>query len=548
MMPPLLRPEAYNQGPDSDSDSESHALFDFDSAGFETQGLTTSSYVHRRYPPSSLSFISNLTSLLGHVLRRRGFQARGLTRSRGRTSTYRGLWSRRLILILQYPIAVIFALVLIAAAFRPSYTRPPVHYDELKRSVLGSKNPGRGNPRNESVYVAASIFDKGGSLVNGAWGNALLNLVDLLGSQNVFLSIYENDAGEQAEEALMGFRGRVPCANKIVYERHLSPDSIARVVLPDGSKRTKRIAYLAAVRNRALQPLDTPLKINYDKLLFLNDVVFDPIEAVQLLFSTNGDQHAKSSYLAACAVDFINPFKFYDTFATRDAEGYSMGVPFFPWFSAAGNGISRSDVLQGKDAVRVKSCWGGMVAFDASFFQAKSHIEGDYASPIGDHLSRNRSDSRMPVRFRGESDLYWEASECCLVHADLQRAAEQRMDSKDVGIYMNPYVRVAYSSSTLRWLATTRRVENLLSLPHRLINSLARMPRHNPRRTEVQGKEFKERVWVADPDSIAGGSFQEVNRVAESGGYCGFRTLQLMREAVRRGERNWETMAIPPGE
>ncbi|KAL8973073.1 MAG: hypothetical protein Q9183_000196 [Haloplaca sp. 2 TL-2023] len=445
-------------------------------------------------------------------------------------------------------IAVIFSLVLITAAFRPSYTNPPAHYDELKRSVLSSKNPGRGNPRNESVYIAASIFDRGGGLVNGAWGNALLSLIDLLGSQNVFLSIYENDAGEQAEEALMAFKGRVPCANKIVYERHLSPDSIAKVILPDGSKRTKRIAYLAAVRNRALQPLDTPLEVNYNKLLFLNDVVFDPIEAVQLLFSTNGDQHAKSSYRAACAVDFINPFKFYDTFATRDAEGYSMGVPFFPWFSAAGNGISRSDVLQGKDAVRVKSCWGGMVAFDASFFQVKSHIEGDYASPTNDHLSRNRSDSKMPVRFRGESDLYWEASECCLVHADLQRAAEQRMDSNDVGIYMNPYVRVAYSPSTLRWLAITRRVEKLYSLPHRFINSLARMPRHNPRRTEVQGQNFKERVWVADPDSIAGGSFQDMSRVAESGGYCGFRALQLMREAVRRGEKNWETMAIPPGE
>ncbi|KAL8874632.1 MAG: hypothetical protein Q9174_000037 [Haloplaca sp. 1 TL-2023] len=550
----LLRPEAYNRVPDSDSDSdsnsnsESHELFDVDSAGFETHGLTTPSYVHRRYPTSSLSFISYLISLLGHVLRRRSLQTRGLKRPRGRTSTYRGLWSRRLVLVLQYLIAIIFALVFITAAFRPSYTKPPVHYHELKKSVLASKNPGRGNPRNESIYVAASIYDKGGTLVNGAWGNALLDLIDLLGSPNVFLSIYENDAGEQAEEALMAFRDRVPCANKIVYERHLSPDSIARVVLPDGSKRTKRIAYLAAVRNRALQPLDTPLEVRYEKLLFLNDVVFDPIEALQLLFSTNHDQHGRSSYLAACAVDFINPFKFYDTFATRDAEGYSMGVPIFPWFSAAGKGISRSDVLQSKDAVRVKSCWGGMVAFDASFFQARSNIGGAYAFQVDDHLNRNRSDATLPVRFRGESDLYWEASECCLVHADLQRAAEQRMDSEDVGIYMNPYVRVAYSSATLRWLAITRRVEKLFSLPHRLVNSLARMPRHNPRRTEVQGKDFKERVWVADPDLAAGGSFQEVNRVAESGGYCGFRTLQLMREASRSGEKNWETMTIPPGE
>lgn len=105
-----------------------------------------------------------------------------------------------------------------------------------------------------------------------------------------------------------------------------------KVTLPDGTERIKRIAYSAEVRNQALQPLEES-DIVYDKILFRDDVLFDPIDAAQLLFSTNVNEHGhgKASYHAACAVDFINPFMFYDTFATRDIEGYSMSVPFFPW-------------------------------------------------------------------------------------------------------------------------------------------------------------------------------------------------------------------------
>ncbi|KAL8977987.1 MAG: hypothetical protein Q9177_006518 [Variospora cf. flavescens] len=534
-MPQLNRPEEYNLASRSSSDLNHVGL---DSADFESQGLTTSSYVHRRHTSSSFSLIKSLPFVFADAIRRRGFQTRGLPRPRRHR---RGSYARRLFLLVQCLAATTFALIFITAVFAPSYTKPPSHYDALRRRILTSKNYGRGNLDNEKIFIAASIYDKGGHLVNGAWGHALLNLVDLLGNRNVFLSIYENDAGEPAKEALLKFKDRVHCPNDLIFERHVSLKTIPSVVLPDGSQRTKRVAYLADVRNRALRPLDKPSRVQYDKLLFLNDVVFDPIEVTQLLFSTNADENGESSYLAACAVDFINPFKFYDTFATRDAEGYSMGVPFFPWFSSAGKGISRRDVLEGRDAVRVKSCWGGIVAFDAGFFQATSSTD----EPPSNNTQIATADSILPIRFRAESDLYWEASECCLVHADLQRASHRGLDDEDVGIYINPYVRVAYGTRTMWWLRFTRRIEKLYTLPHSLINHLAGMPRYNPRRTETGGKHFKERVWVSDKGSVAGGSFEQVSRVAESGGYCGFRTLQLIRNTVRKGEKNWETMPVP---
>ena len=141
----------------------------------------------------------------------------------------------------------------------------------------------------------------------------------------------------------------------------------------------------------------------FDKLLFINDVIFDPIEAAQLLFSTNMDSTGRTNYGAACAVDFINPFKFYDRFATRDLDGYNMGIPFFPWFTAAGTATSRSDAIAGSDAVRVRSCWGGMAAFEAKWFQELQPIRS---------LRRNKSKpptslNTTALSFRYEKDTFW---------------------------------------------------------------------------------------------------------------------------------------------
>jgi hypothetical protein len=144
--------------------------------------------------------------------------------------------------------------------------------------------------------------------------------------------------------------------------------------MPTGEKRTKRIAFLAEVRNRALRPLAAEGAGRFDKLLYINDVMFKPVDAINLLFSTNVDASGRSQHGAVCAVDFINAFKIYDRFATRDFEGYDMGIPFYPWFTDAGGGSSRQDVFDQKDAVRVRACWGGMTAFEAKWFVESQDI------------------------------------------------------------------------------------------------------------------------------------------------------------------------------
>ncbi|KAG7005547.1 hypothetical protein G7Y79_00019g047270 [Physcia stellaris] len=511
--------------------SESDGQFELDESDFETQGLTSNSY----NPPRSQSHFQSIIDLLPLRITKLLTRRRLWRKSRRRPGrSLLGcpiILGRRTRLAFNSVTGIIIVLITLTAIFRPSYTNPPAHYASLRKRIIASEDYGRGNSDNQKIFIAASIYDKRGHLVNGAWGRSVLELLNILGNRNTFLSIYENDSGKEAQEALEDFGKKVQCNSALVYEEHMPLDNIPKVTLPDGSKRTKRIAYLAEVRNKALKPLEDS-DISYDKVLFLNDVIFDPIDAAQLLFSTNANDHGKSSYHAACAVDFINPFKFYDTFATRDFEGYSMGVPFFPWFSNAGNGLSRQDVLDGKDAVRVKSCWGGMVAFDAKYLQAPipqssnetveerniltsdEEVEED---EIGKDLpGPKQSDLNQPIRFRSEPDLHWEASECCLIHADLIEASQE-----DTGIYQNPFIRVAYGSWTLWWLRFTRRFERLYTIPHTMIDHLVGLPWPNPRR--------------------------EVNKDAidtEVGGYCGINTLQLLRETQRSGEKNWETVQV----
>lgn len=427
-------------------------------------------------------------------------------------------------------------MVIVGAIFFPSYTQLPPHYAELRQRAHASRELGRVNAGDQKIFIAASIYDKGGKLAGGTWASNVLDLIELIGPQNAHLSIYMNDSGPEAKEALSKLEARVPCEHTLVFEDHVQIDEMPHIRLPDGTTRVKRIAYLAEVRNRALIPLENS-NITYDKVFYLNDVVFDPVDAAQLIFSTNTGEDGAADYRAACAVDFINPFKFYDTFATRDAEGYSMGLPFFPWFGATGSETSNGDVLRGTDAVRVRSCWGGMVSFDARFFQARP----GHPAP---HTAGAYSPSRLssPYRFRAEQDQYWDASECCLIHADIQNP-----DPSNSGIFMNPFVRVAYDVKTLSWLRFTRRFERLYTPIHFLLDILVSLPHYNERREEEPWQEVIEKVWVPDATSPDGGEFQELPRLASHSEFCGRRSLAVMKEDITEGERNWETLPVPHG-
>lgn len=533
----LLHPDEYELGTRSSLDSQ--GTFDLDEADFESQAIPRFRRLSSRWP-----FLSRLLSSTYS-----GYQrlrpSRPFVSTSTRPTCLRRFLVRRACFYLHVVAGIIFALVIFTSIFRPSYTRPPSHYASLRDAVQKSNLPGRGNPRSEKIFIAASLYDPDGGLAKGKWGADVLDLVNLLGPDNVFLSVYENDSGTEGERALREWEANVPCEKSVVFEDHLDLGGLSTVAIPDGSRRIKRIEYLAEVRNRALRPLEDNPRKRFDKLLYLNDIVFNPVDVLQLLFSTNAAEDGVARYRAACSVDFINPFKFYDTFATRDLQGHGMGLPFFPWFSTAGNGESRRDVLGGKDAVRVRSCWGGMVAFDARYFQSVVDRAQERRILSREVQRRQSLEGSSPVRFRASRDVFWEASECCLVHADIQERVSNVDEILDTGVYMNPYVRVAYDSRTLSWLGTTRRFEKLYSLIQTIGNHLVGLPWYNPRRTEVAGQTAEETVWIPSAQGDGSGSFEKVERIAGNDGFCGRRGLQVIVEHREEGQKGWENIPVP---
>jgi hypothetical protein len=105
-------------------------------------------------------------------------------------------------------------LVVLVGLLHPSYTHLPAHYQALQKASLESKLPGRANPRNEKVFIAASLYEKDGELTSGAWGQEVLDLVDLLGPENVYLSVYEDNASQAARQSLLDFKRKVTCKRR----------------------------------------------------------------------------------------------------------------------------------------------------------------------------------------------------------------------------------------------------------------------------------------------------------------------------------------------
>jgi len=263
------------------------------------------------------------------------------------------------------------------------------------------------------------------------YNDRLTDLIQHLGPQNVFVSIVESGSQEDTKGALSELEGKL---NALGVEHRISlginvteqTESLKKVP-KEGEDRTgwiftgrgeqgwevRRIPYLAALRNQAMEPLEEMKdKLKFDRVLWINDVVFSTEDVTTLLSTRDG------AYAAACAFDFSNdPQIYYDTFALRDSLGFKTASQRYPYFFSP---VSRQ-ALYHNLPIPVASCWNGLISLDASPFYA-TH----------------------PLKFRGISDSlaneHLEGSECCLIHADNPLRQEK-------GIWMNPNVRVAYRAA-----------------------------------------------------------------------------------------------------
>ncbi|KAH6911508.1 cryptococcal mannosyltransferase 1-domain-containing protein [Coprinopsis sp. MPI-PUGE-AT-0042] len=380
--------------------------------------------------------------------------------------------------------------------------------DNVPRPWTRAKSVGR-------VFIAATHWHSE-KILEQHWIPAVLSIILLLGRENVFVSIGASPGRDNTFEILRRFDKQLEemgVGRKIVFGQKTHAQLVSQtpeegdesgwIITPAGTKELRRIPYLAKQRNEVLEPLLDARVANststFDRILWLNDVVFTSLDALELLTTRQGN------YAAACALDFSVPGLLYDTFATRDSTGREIATLQYPFFGA---GESRNGLLHSIRPAKadedlsfpVKSCWNGMAAFDAQPFLPASSL----SSPIG---------SPAPLKFRGIANslalLHLEASECCLVHAD-----NPLTEAK--GVWVNPKVRVGYSEKAyLAARAWPSRQERLAGWFIRVGTRLAGLP----------WKKAKLERKVLEWEASNGG--EKIDRI-EPGKFCLVDEMQLM--------------------
>ncbi|KZT69133.1 glycosyltransferase family 69 protein [Daedalea quercina L-15889] len=202
-----------------------------------------------------------------------------------------------------------------------------------------------GYGKGEKIYIAAAFYNN--HAVLPYWTQSMLATIRYLGPDNVFVSIVESNSDDSTPDLLRDFDAAL--AQLHVPRRILIQDTA--IEKPEDLAFDNRIEFLAAVRNRAMEPLVE--RGGYDKVLFSNDVFIEPESIVELIETADGE------YDFACAMDF-NHFGAYDAWVLRDRLGHLTST-IWPYF------IDKPSIeLIRQDApVPVFTCWNGMVVFTA---------------------------------------------------------------------------------------------------------------------------------------------------------------------------------------
>lgn len=250
--------------------------------------------------------------------------------------------------------------------------------------------------KNETIFIAADLYNS--EHLFPAFSDSLFEVINHLGEQNIYVSIYESNSKDSTKQLLSGLR------------RDLDARNIQnRIRMLDNTRREDmdRIQRLAMVRNEALSPIhDGVYGVNnrtFDKLLWLNDIFFRP-ESVLELLSTN-----QGHFDQVCALDYF-PLGFYDTWVMRDVDGLRP-TPLWPYFKAEQD----VDSLRRGDPIRVNGCWNGVTVFDAKWFL-----------PTNDSASNSTEKPGVddgPIRFRTHPEC--NVSECLLPSYDIHIRSKQ---------------------------------------------------------------------------------------------------------------------------
>ncbi|EAU87467.2 capsular associated protein [Coprinopsis cinerea okayama7 len=323
-------------------------------------------------------------------------------------------------------LCAVWCLFLVFAPWYPSSS--PLRNDHPPPPVLPSTNG--------TYFIAANLYNS--AKILPTWTRQMKQLIHHLGKDNVYISIHESYSVDDTKTMLQEF------------EKYLEQEGIGSNLATEDGRRGhlgldshERIAFMAGIRNKALEPLRTlgnRYGRRFSKVIFFNDVYFDWRAIVRLINTKEGE------YDLACGLDF-DGVGMYDRWVLRDACG-GPTKEVWPYFTEP-RAVKK---LRKGEPIEVATCWNGVAVFDASWFLLDG--ESDKDSPTTEH-------SPLPLKFRASNKCT--ASECYLIGMDMHFWKSPKMPK----IYVNPQVKVAYDY--LNYLFHTKFEELTLSAPWRVV-------------------------------------------------------------------------------
>lgn len=235
--------------------------------------------------------------------------------------------------------------------------RPALH------QALARPRP-QGYACGEKIFIAAAFHNN--EQVLPYWTSSMLDAISWMGTQNVFVSVVENYSDDRSPDILRDFEEEL--TRRGIKNRILVQDETIK--RPPDMSWNARIAFLASIRNQALQPLIA--RGGYDKILFSNDILVEPESIIELLETRDGN------FDFACGMDFGH-YGAYDAWVLRDRTG-RLAAAYWPFFFDTAS----YEAMKKEEPVPVFTCWNGIVAFRA-----------DPVLPV--HLRSNTTLSTAPL-------------------------------------------------------------------------------------------------------------------------------------------------------
>lgn len=139
---------------------------------------------------------------------------------------------------------------------------------------------------NEKIFIAAMHWNSEW-ILREAWISALVDLVNAIGRENVFVSIQESGSYDNTKDAIRlldGLLAQGDIPRRIIMDDTSHHDEITKppgptgwIQTPIGTVEMRRVPFLSKLRNLVMQPLYDMQNagIVFDKVLLLNDVVFN---------------------------------------------------------------------------------------------------------------------------------------------------------------------------------------------------------------------------------------------------------------------------------